>query len=85
LLASVLGAWRAFKTGTWLSAIGLALPGLAVLGISIFADKGENMRFKFFLEPVMIVFLAAQASFLAQDIRGLIRRMPHQASTRGQQ
>ena len=39
----------------------MLLPGLFVVLVSILADKGENMRFKFFVEPVMIVFLVSQA------------------------
>jgi len=40
--------------------IALALPGLYVFLISVLCDKGENMRFKFFMEPVFFVFIAAE-------------------------
>lgn len=41
-------------------AIGLMLPAAFVFVVSVFGEWGENMRFKFFLEPVLFVFIAAQ-------------------------
>ena len=32
-------------------------------------EGGENMRFKFFLEPALFVFLAAQAAALAAALQ----------------
>jgi len=42
-------------------AIGLFLPVAFIVFFCIAFDRGENMRFKFFIEPVLFVFLAAQA------------------------
>jgi hypothetical protein len=39
--------------------LALAVPGLFIALVSVIGDKGENMRFKFFLEPVMFVFIAS--------------------------
>jgi len=40
--------------------LALLVPALYIGLISVLADKGENMRFKFFLEPVLFVFVAAR-------------------------
>jgi hypothetical protein len=62
LLVLAIAGWsiRMVKSGSYARALGLAMPGLYVFLVSIISDKGENMRFKFFLEPVMFVFLASQ-------------------------
>jgi hypothetical protein len=40
--------------------LGLALPVLFVSIASIVFERGENMRFKFFVEPVLYVFIVSQ-------------------------
>jgi hypothetical protein len=40
--------------------IGFCLPIAFIAFLCIIADRGENMRFKFFIEPVLFVFLASQ-------------------------
>lgn len=42
------------------SAIGIFIPLMAIFLISILFESGENMRFKFFIEPVLFVFIASQ-------------------------
>jgi hypothetical protein len=54
-----------------LGGLGLALPVLLVAAASVLFERGENMRFKFFVEPVLYVFLVSQVTALA---RGLARR-----------
>jgi hypothetical protein len=49
-----------------LRGLGLALPVLFVSAASVLLDRGENMRFKFFVEPVLYVFLVAQAAALVK-------------------
>ncbi len=39
-----------------LRGLGLALPALYVAGVTIVFESGENMRYRFFLEPTMFVF-----------------------------
>jgi len=69
LVAVGLGAARRLKgRDAWLGAAGLALPALFVLAVSIAFEKGENMRFKYFLEPVLIVFLCSECSRLAARV-----------------
>ncbi|MBN2371453.1 MAG: hypothetical protein JXO72_13300 [Vicinamibacteria bacterium] len=46
--------------------IGLTLPCLYVLLVSVVFEGGENMRFKFFIEPVLVVLLASTAYDLAR-------------------
>jgi len=43
------------------SVIGFCLPAVIIIFLCIVADRGENNRFKFFIEPVLFVFLASQA------------------------
>jgi hypothetical protein len=40
--------------------IGLVLPGMYIFLVSVLFEKGENMRFKFFLEPVLFIFVVSQ-------------------------
>ena len=40
--------------------LALALPALYVVFVTVVFEKGENARFKFFLEPVYFVFIASQ-------------------------
>ena len=40
----------------------LALPVVFVAAVSIVFEKGENVRFRFFIEPVLFVFLCAEAA-----------------------
>lgn len=47
--------------------LGLALPCLYFFAVSVVFESGENMRYKFFVEPTLWVFLVAQcAALLAQ-------------------
>ncbi|MDA8431590.1 MAG: hypothetical protein M0Z60_01355, partial [Nitrospiraceae bacterium] len=46
----------------------LALPGLFIFLVSVLCDRGENMRFKFFLEPVFFVFIVSQFSAAARHV-----------------
>lgn len=42
--------------------LGVALPAAFIFLASVLLDKGENMRFKYFLEPLMFVFIISQVS-----------------------
>ena len=82
LMIALLG-WsvRAVRAGDLASSVGMLLPGLYVMLVSIVGDKGENMRFKFFLEPVMVVFLVSELAGQARQLGPVLqrRRRPHQA------
>jgi hypothetical protein len=65
-LASVVWLVRTLRGHSKGKGLGMLLPGLYVLIVAIVSDKGENMRFKFFLEPVILVFLVSQFSALAR-------------------
>lgn len=56
-----------------LASMALLLPGLFVFLISVLCEKGENMRFKFFLEPVFFVFIASQLHLLWDQLYQRIR------------
>jgi hypothetical protein len=45
----------------WRVALAVALPVVYVFLVSVMAERGENMRFKFFLEPTFYVLVASQA------------------------
>ena len=50
--------------------LGLALPALYFAAVSIVFESGENMRYKFFVEPLLFVFLWSRAVALARAWRG---------------
>jgi hypothetical protein len=70
LLAAAAAAWlvRAGR-GQVRVGLALALPVAYVFAVSVLFEGGENMRFKFFLEPALFVFLAAQAAALAAALQ----------------
>lgn len=59
LFALIVWGIRA-RPGDCLAGLALALPVLFVFFVSVLFEKGENLRFKFFLEPVCYVFIASQ-------------------------
>jgi hypothetical protein len=58
--------------------VGLALPVLFVSAACVMFERDENMRYKFFVEPVLHVFLAAQAVDLGRGLR--LRKAPEPAA-----
>lgn len=51
--------WIANGKGTnYISSLGFCLPLVIIAVLSVLCDQGENARFKFFIEPVIYVFLA---------------------------
>jgi hypothetical protein len=60
----------------WRTLLGLAVPALFIAAVSITCERGENMRYKYPLEPVLIVLLAAQlAPAIVTGVEWL-RRLP---------
>ena len=67
LLATGVLLWARRRTGPEiLRGLGLALPVLFVSAACVMFERDENMRYKFFVEPVLYVFLVAQATALAR-------------------
>lgn len=58
---------------SWRSGLALSLPVGYVFAVSVLFEGGENMRFKFFLEPALFVFLAAQAAALPDAVQRVRR------------
>lgn len=59
LLAISCVLWIARRKGTdYVSTLGFCLPLVTIALLSVLCEQGENMRFKFFIEPVLYVFLA---------------------------
>jgi hypothetical protein len=57
-------AWPEVRAG-----VALALPLLFVSAVCVTFERDENMRYKFFVEPVLYVFLVAQATAAARALR----------------
>jgi hypothetical protein len=57
--------------------LALLLPAAAILVLSIGTEMGENMRYKFFLEPIWYVFLISQVHSFWQAARRA--RLPREA------
>ena len=69
ILAALYVLIEAVETQQLIRYLGLALPGLYIFAVSILAEKGENERIKFFLEPVIIIFIISQFYKLWQKLR----------------
>jgi len=54
--------------------VGFLIPIATIFTISIFFESGENMRFKFFLEPVIYIFILSQLYSMGVLFLGNIRR-----------
>ena len=67
LVAFVVWCVRTIRSGRLRPGLGILLPGLYIMAASIFLDKGENMRFKLFLEPIMFVFIVSQCLAAARS------------------
>jgi hypothetical protein len=66
LLAAAVLLW--LRRRAWpdiVRGMGLALPVLFVTAACVVFERDENMRYKFFVEPVLYVFLVAQAATVA--------------------
>lgn len=60
LLGSSLAWWIQHHRQRMIVGVGILLPVLFVFAVSVLFEKGENMRFKFFLEPSLYVFMVSQ-------------------------
>jgi hypothetical protein len=56
--------------------LALLLPAAALLVLSVGFEMGENMRYKFFLEPVLYVFLLTQLHSVWQAIHRMRSQTP---------
>jgi hypothetical protein len=56
--AGALGVWQARRRAH--TALAVLLPAAYVLAASVLGERGENMRFKFFLEPSLYVLVVTQ-------------------------
>ena len=55
------------------AALAVLLPVAYLFAVSVTAEHGENMRFKFFLEPALFVWWAASAYLAARDLHRMWR------------
>jgi len=69
IMAVAIWAWHAGKKkDVWLTGLGMALPGLFIVSVSVLCETGENMRYKFFLEPIFFVLIVSQLYVMGQWI-----------------
>jgi hypothetical protein len=47
---------------------------MAIFAISVLFESGENMRFKFFIEPVLFIFIASQIYLAGQRLWNFLHR-----------
>lgn len=52
----------------YVPAAGILLPGIFIFVVCVVFEKGQNMRFKFFLEPIFFVFLASQVYIFCRKV-----------------
>jgi PA14 domain-containing protein len=71
VLLGLAGASWTLRCGRerWRVGLSLALPVAYVFTVTVLFEGGENMRYKFFVEPVLFVFLAAEAAAAGQRLR----------------
>jgi len=58
--------------------LGVVIPVLMIFSISILFESGENMRFKFFIEPVLFIFIASQMYLVGMQLLSFIKRQNKQ-------
>jgi hypothetical protein len=72
--SAVVAAWNAgLSRSTARRLLGLALPCLYVAATSVVFESGENMRYKFFVEPVIWVLVWTQGTALLDRVRRSVR------------
>lgn len=65
---------RREKYSAWFGTIGLCLPVISIMLISVIFERGENMRFKFFLEPVFFCFVASTTYIAGGQLKNVLTR-----------
>lgn len=68
LFYGILWLVRAVKHRDIIASLGFIMPGLYIFLVTVMFEKGENMRFKFFLEPALFVFLFSQFYLSVQQV-----------------
>ena len=67
LVLAAIGAWTSGASAQSVPrALGLVLPVLYIALVSVVFESGENMRFRFFVEPVVYVFVVSRFQQLAR-------------------
>ena len=69
LVAGSVGLWRSRRQ--WWQVLAVAAPCAYVLAIGVVGERGENMRFKVFLEPSIWVLLTVQSWFTIRWLWGV--------------
>ena len=63
ILLLIFGAYagsQVIREKDYLATLGFILPVLYIFAITVLFEKGENMRFKFYIEPLLFIFIVTQ-------------------------
>lgn len=69
ILAGVISIVQMFRGKSFAAGAAMLLPALYVFSLCVLFEKGENNRYKFFLEPVYYVFILSQFFALYKRLR----------------
>jgi hypothetical protein len=74
LLMSCLAFLPQFDPVEMRRCVAMLLPLMYIVLVSVVCEKGENMRFKFFVEPAAYVFIVRALSPYVQRLAGSVKR-----------
>lgn len=69
VVLGISGIITSIREREYLRDVGLILPGLYVFAVTVLFEKGENMRFKFFIEPLLFIFIVTQLYRIATQFK----------------
>lgn len=68
IISGVIALSEVFKKKAYAAALAMFLPALYIFSLCVLFEKGENNRYKFFLEPVFFAFILNQFYILYNRI-----------------
>lgn len=74
LIAGIISLIEMYKRKNFATGIAFLLPAFYIFSLCVLFEKGENNRYKFFLEPVFYVFIFSQFYILYQWIYAKLRK-----------
>ncbi|MCC7118636.1 MAG: hypothetical protein IT310_08940 [Anaerolineales bacterium] len=77
LIAGGIALIEIFKKKEFAAGLALFLPAFYVFSLCVLFEKGENNRYKFFLEPVFYVFIFSQAYLLYTWVAPKVLKLTH--------
>jgi hypothetical protein len=74
LIAGIISLIEMYKRKNFAAGIAFLLPAFYIFSLCVLFEKGENNRYKFFLEPVFYVFIFSQFYILYQWIYAKLQK-----------